>query len=176
MNASQLINQDSGNVEIYTPSSIIEAARITLGGVIDLDPASSEIANRVVRARKFYSKEYDGPKLVCDGLKLIWYADTVWMNHPFSKKGNPLWINKLIQHYKARDVKSACCITFASTSEKWFQPLMDFPQCFLSPRTNYIRPDGSLYRGATKGSVVTYMGSDVDRFRSAFAAFGKVKV
>lgn len=169
MNASQLINQDSGNVEIYTPGNIVNAARAAMGGTIALDPASSAIANEIVKADRFYAREEDG-------LKQSWFAPTLWMNHPFSKKGNPLWINKLIRAYKDLAVGSACCITFASTSEKWFRPLMEFPQCFLSPRTNYVHPDGTIYKGVSKGSVVTYFGSNLDRFRAAFAGFGKVKV
>lgn len=45
--------------EHYTPADIVEAARMTLG-VIDLDPASNHIANRIVRANKYYTKEQNG--------------------------------------------------------------------------------------------------------------------
>ena len=47
------------SVEHYTPAGIVEAARATLGG-FDLDPASCEIANRTVRASKYYTKEQNG--------------------------------------------------------------------------------------------------------------------
>lgn len=40
MKAHRLINQDSGDVEYYTPTEITEAARRVMGG-IDLDPFSS---------------------------------------------------------------------------------------------------------------------------------------
>jgi len=171
MNAAQLINQTSGEVEIYTPAKIIEAARVTLGGFIELDPASSEKANETVKARRFFT-------LKDDGLNQIWAAQTLWMNHPFSRKGNPMWINKLIRNYEMRYTRAACCITFASTSEAWFRPLRDFPQCYLSPRTNYLLPDGTVYKGVTKGSVVTYLGPNVELFRRAFEGegLGKVKV
>jgi len=51
-----------------------------------------------------------------------------------------------------------------------------FPQCFLQPRTNYYLPDGSLKKGVTKGSVVTYMGPNLKRFREVFTKHGVVKV
>ena len=169
MNAAQLINQTSGDVEYYTPRVIIEAARVTLGGSIDLDPASSVAANGAVMARNFYTREDDG-------LQKMWICETLWMNHPFSRKGNPLWINKLIEEFRLGNVGEACCITFAATSEEWFQPLLRFPMCFLSPRTNYRLPDGTTKRGVSKGSVVTYLGFNVDGFNDAFKGMGQVKL
>ncbi len=47
------LSQNSGNNEWYTPNYIIDAARKTMGS-IDLDPASSAIANQTVMAKKYY--------------------------------------------------------------------------------------------------------------------------
>ena len=172
-----LINQSSGNVEIYTPSAIIEAARRTMSG-IDLDPASSETANLRVKATRFFTQADDGLSKVWHGK--VWHGKVwhgkVWQNHPFSRALNAKWINKLVSEYKAGNITAACAICFASTSEKWFRPLLDYPQCFLTPRTNYLLPDGTVYRGVTKGSVVTYLGSDTASFAREFAALGVVKI
>jgi hypothetical protein len=167
MNAAQLINQTSGEVEFYTPAYIIEAARATMGA-IDLDPASSAAANERVMAIAFMTEERDG-------LSQAWFGN-VWMNHPFGRGENEKWIGKLTAEFNNGNVNQACCITFASTSEKWFQPLLQYPMCFLSPRTNYLLPDGTVYRGVTKGSVVTYLGPNVDAFRKAFKQLGTVKL
>ncbi len=166
MTSHQLINQDSGNVEIYTPTFIVEAARKTMGG-IDLDPASCEAANKFVKAASFFSKE-------SNGLESQWFG-RVWMNHPFSRKWNSYWINKLVSEYESGRVKEACCICFASTSEAWFQPLYKYPQCWLSPRTNYMLPDGTIYKGVSKGSCVTYFGKNIDAFKLNFSPLGAVK-
>ncbi len=166
MNNAQRINQDSGNTEIYTPMPIVAAARAAMGG-IDIDVASSARANESIQAAHYFDKDR------C-GLSHNW-SGRVWMNHPFSKAGNPLWINKLVLEVESGRVSAACCITYASTSEKWFQPLLRQPQCFLAPRTNYLLPDGSVYRGATKGSVVTYFGPLPEKFRAEFAHMGWVK-
>lgn len=163
-NAATWINQDSGNVEWGTPPAVIEAARKALGGVIQLDPFSSVKANELVRATKIFTKAEDG-------LRHPWYG-TVWMNHPFSRQMNVVCIQKLIDEYDAGRVTEAVCITFASTSEKWFAPLFRFPMCFLSPRTNYYAPDGTKVRGVTKGSVVTYLGKNPKRFKEAFTGLG----
>ncbi|HEX5704920.1 MAG TPA: hypothetical protein VFX97_17110 [Pyrinomonadaceae bacterium] len=190
--AHQLINQTSGEVEYYTPVEIIEAARRVLGGVIDLDPASSAKANEIVRAMRFFT-EAD------NSLNQVWHG-RIWMNHPFHAgwnacddackrktcekrghvyrdiPGNADWVYKIEREYRSGRMVAACCITFASTSEQWFQPLLKHPQCFLSPRTNYRLPDGSILKGVSKGSVVTYYGNDVDRFATEFQGFGQVKV
>lgn len=167
LGAHQLINQTSGNVEYYTPAEIIEAAWRTLG-VIDLDPASSVLANERVKATRIYT-EAD------DGLAQEWNGN-VWMNHPFGRIQNPKWIAKIEAEYRTGRMLEACCITFACTSEQWFQPLLRRPQCYLSPRTNYLLPDGGVLRGVTKGSVVTYYGNHTERFATAFSTLGVVKV
>ena len=162
---AQLINQTSGDVDYFTPPHIVEAARDAMGS-IDLDPASNVRANEIVKAGKFYST---------GGLLRPWFGN-VWMNHPFSRAENHLWITRLVESWCSGAITAACCITYACTSEKWFAPLLDCPQCFLIPRTQYLLPDGSVKRGVTKGSVVTYLGRDVQRFAKAFRGLGSVKI
>lgn len=171
MNAAQQINQTSGECEYYTPALIIEAAREVMGG-IDLDPASSVVANARVMAGDYYGNCPEGFR---DGLRLPWLG-RVWMNHPFSREGNRLWIGKLVSEVHAGRVKECCCITYACTSEAWFTPLLLKPQCYLVPRTNYLLPDGTVKRGVTKGSVVTYFGVNAARFTKVFRRLGVVKV
>ena len=133
------------------------------------------------------------------GLNYNWYG-TIWLNHPFGnpiypcelncqKKacikrgwhnasyipGNADWIKYLITEYQCGRITEAFCITFAATSEKWFQPLLHHPQCFLTPRTNYYTPDGQIKKGITKGSVITYLGTRTAQFRNAYFRYGVVK-
>lgn len=164
---AELINQSSGEFEYYTPLPIIEAARKAMGS-IDLDPATSKIANRRIRAASIFT-------LNNDGLLQKWFGN-VWLNHPFGRRLNPLWIENLCDQWRRQNVAQVCCITYACTSEKWFRPLLERPQCFLSPRTNYLLPDGTVKKGVTKGSVVTYFGDRIGDFANAFRPLGEVKV
>jgi len=191
----KLLLQDSGDFEYYTDPLITEAARDVMGS-IDLDPASSLAANQHVRASNIFT-------IGDDGLTQKWFGN-VWMNHPFSKgekacpedeskctkkvcrergyhihvdmPSNADWINKLVSEYKNGNVKQSINICFAATSEGWFRPLHKFPQCYLVPRTNYYLPNGEKKSGVTKGSVVTYMGQNVEKFCEVFSQFGEVKL
>lgn len=168
MSPHRLINQNSGDVEYYTPSEIVEAARRTMGQ-IELDPFSSDEANKRVRAKRYFTPKEDG-------LVQPWITPAFWMNHPFGRSTNGPCVNKAVEEFKSGRAKQGCCITFAATSEQWFQPLLLRPQCYLSPRTNYFLPDGSLKVGVTKGSVVTYFGYDIGAFAREFSPLGVVKV
>jgi hypothetical protein len=189
MNSATLINQTSGEVEYYTDPKIIAAAKEVFGGVISLDPASSAAANANIGALRYFGKELDG-------ITQPWQSETLWLNHPFGRAeepckpdcekdhvhhdfrcyGNAAWITKLETEFDLGRFSEGLSITYAATSETWFQPLMRRPQCFLAPRTNYYLPNGEVKRGVTKGSAVTYYGNDVPKFAMAFKRFGEIKV
>lgn len=98
--------------------------------------------------------------------------------------GNADCVHRLIEAYAAGAVAQACMITFAATSEEWFRPLLKYPQCFLHGRTNYRKADGSILKGVTKGSVVTFLpprddsepGEFMYYFSREFARLGTAKI
>jgi len=51
--------QGTGENEWYTPTEYLEAAREVLGG-FDLDPASSDAAQKIVKAQNYFTKSDDG--------------------------------------------------------------------------------------------------------------------
>lgn len=130
-----------------------------------------------------------------------WYG-RVWLNHPFgnaesackvgcTKKtcpkrgyhigrdlpGSADWIGNLVRNYKLGHMTEACNICFAATSEAWFRPLKDFPMCFIDGRTNYLDPVTlQPVSGVTKGSVVTYLGPNIDKFVKEYSEFGSVMI
>lgn len=192
-NNAQYINQDSGNVEYYTSPIVTAAVRACLSG-IELDPASSPQANKMVMAQRIFTEKDDG-------LSKPWIARSLFMNHPFhrgwtactdsctrktcKKRGyhiyhdipsNLDWTTKLVDEYMSGNVSEAICITFANTSETWFRKLSPYPQCFPHGRLNYHNPDGSICKGVTKGSVITYLGPNPEKFKICFMHIGDVKV
>lgn len=195
-NNANLVNQTSGKVEYYTPEEWVEAARQAMGS-IDLDPASSTIANQTVKAARIFTVEDDG-------LAHSWTAENIWMNHPFHRGEKPCpadrkkcrkkacadrgfhidaaipsnddWISHLLSDYQAGEFQQACIITFANTSETWFRKLLGFPQCFPHKRVHYRKPNGEVDKNCTKGSVITYLGPHLDRFYDAFSPLGEIKI
>ena len=165
MESHRLINQDSGNTEWWTPKPIIAVAKDLMGG-IDFDPACSGAAFAYHQHCKIY----------CDhaGLERAWPGN-VWMNHPFGRGQNEQWVSKLIASYEEDTTKQACCITFASVSERWFQPLLRYPQFFFCGRINYIDPVTlAPVKGVTKGSVLTWLYPKWKDYRTALNRFSSV--
>lgn len=164
--------------EYYTPVEIVEAARTVLGR-IDLDPASCEEANQVVKAKRIYT-QHD------DGLKQIWLGN-VFLNPPGGKTEDgkssaKLWWMKLAMHWQLVDVCAAIFIGFSLEQLQTTQvkndlhtPL-DFPICYPSRRIAYRKPGGGLGKSPPHSSFICYLGPEKDLFRSTFSRFGKVVV
>src|SRR3977135_1797876 len=97
--------------EWYTPGSLMIAVRQVLGP-IELDPASSELANKTVQAEGFYDEQ-------SNGLQQPWRARSLWLNPPYCKTGNvsnvEVWTSKLITCYESGDVQEALLLVNAST-------------------------------------------------------------
>lgn len=204
MNNANLINQSSDIVEYYTPADIIEAARACMGS-IDLDPASCVIANQTVKAARIFTLQDDGLAQTWDAATLFMNhpfhrgekACPTDRSKCKKKKCKPSrskkkttrghhidrdipsnldWINKFIAEYEAGHFQEGICITFANTSETWFRKLLQFPQCMPDKRIQYRNPDGSVSDNVTKGSAITYLGPNLDRFAAAFRHIGTIRV
>ncbi|GHU35949.1 hypothetical protein FACS1894105_05500 [Clostridia bacterium] len=158
------VAQNSGNNEWYTPSDYIEAARSVLGA-IDLDPASSDLANETVRASQYYTLEDSG--LVKD------WSGRVWMNPPYSSELIPLFAEKLAQHYRDGDVSEAVVLVNNATETAWFNELVSVSSAVIFPKTRvkFHMPDGKT-GSPLQGQAVLYLGDKPNAFLSAFQNFG----
>ncbi|HSW43507.1 MAG TPA: DNA N-6-adenine-methyltransferase [Patescibacteria group bacterium] len=154
----------SGIVEWYTPTHYIEAAREVMGG-IDLDPASSELANRTVRADRIYT-------MADDGLSQPWEG-RIWLNPPYGK-GSGLFTTKLVEEYETGHVEAAVLLLNAyGFDAMWFQPLWDHPICFTDHRITFTSPQRES-GGPANGNIFIYLGTDEGAFAERFRAFGRI--
>src|SRR5216683_7000971 len=101
--------------EWYTPARYIEAAREVMGS-IDLDPASCELANRTVKATRFYTQRENG-------LAQDWHG-RVWLNPPYGKINNKsliaLFISKLVGEYESGNIEQAVLLCDCDPDTAWF--------------------------------------------------------
>lgn len=161
------VTNNSGNQEWYTPSDIIDAARAVLGE-ITLDPASSETANKIVKAKKYYTK-YN------DGLTKKW-SGNVWMNPPYTSNTIHKFTSKLVEHITSGDIKTACVLANNATETLWFQQILAHctAVCFVRGRIKFIDPDGVSSGTPLQGQAIFYFGENYQTFESNFDKFGIV--
>jgi hypothetical protein len=154
----------SVTVEWYTPGRYIEAAREVLGG-IDLDPASSELANETVQADEIFTQDEDG--LVAD-----WHG-RVWLNPPYGK-GTGLFTTKLVEEHAAGRVSAAVLLINAYGFDSgWFQPLWNHLLCFTDHRIIFTSPQRGT-GGPANANLFVYLGPDAQRFAEVFSEFGAI--
>jgi phage N-6-adenine-methyltransferase len=161
------VSFNTGNNEWYTPVEYIEAARRVLG-TIDLDPASSELANKTVKATVFLSEADDGLRYSWDG--------KVWMNPPYSSDKIGKFSDKLIQHILSNEVTEAIVLVNNATETAWFQTLLTACSsiCLIAGRVKFIDMNGLPSGAPLQGQIVLYFGSNSPMFAREFSLFGKI--
>lgn len=160
----------SGNNDWYTPPEYIEAARRVLG-VIDLDPASSDVAQEFVKADTYYTIDDDG--LVHD-----WYGK-VWLNPPYARKLIDQFVGKLVQEYLDGNVEEAILLTNNSADTGWWHLAANESSAVVNTRGR-IKFYQLTENGAEKkntppvGQTFFYFGPNVRKFIRVFEPYGIV--
>lgn len=161
------VSKNSGLNEWYTPPEFIEAARTVMGS-IDVDPASSEIANQVVRAGIFFTAENDG-------LTQPWHGN-VWMNPPYAQPLIEEFATALVTRWKDSEISQACVLVNNATDTQWFQRLAKRAAfiCFPTRRIKFLDPEGAATGAPLQGQAILYFGSNGEAFSSSFKPFGMI--
>lgn len=151
---------DNNNNEWYTPLHIVTKVNEVFGGGIELDPCSTEDANKRVKATTYYSKERN-----C--LNLEWHGK-VFMNPPYS--GNLLVhvLKKAVQQHRKGNVDEMIILTNSGTDTQWNQVLRNGIQAYTVGRIRFIYPDGTQAGTPSRGQVFTYYGNNVEKFIEVF--------
>lgn len=145
----------------HTPFEYIEAARIVLGG-IDLDPASSELANQTVKATEYFTTDDNG-------LNHEWRG-RIWLNPPFASGLIEKFVDKLL----ASSFEAAIILVDNATETRWFRKLADNSSAivFTTGRINFFKGGTHEAGSPTRGQTFFYFGSASDRFFATFQQFG----
>jgi len=154
------VSNNSGENEWHTPPFIIETAKSVMGN-IDLDPASSRLANEIVGAKEFYTIEDDG-------IKKDWHGK-VWLNPPYSQPDISNFA-KAVTHKKYDEIM---ILVNNATETDWFRMMADISKviCFINKRVKFIDRDGNP--GAPlQGQAIMYKGSNIDGFIKKFKENG----
>jgi len=158
----------SGNDEWGTPAEIVTAVYLALGD-IDLDPASTDLANQTVQAHHYYT-------LDDDGLSQPWFG-RVFLNPPYSGRSSKrLFLERLERCRQDGSVDAAVVLVSSDLASQWADPIRRSADavCIFARRLRfYSLADPSVTMNSVS-SVVAYFGPDPLRFRRAFDRFGTV--
>lgn len=161
------VTYNSGENEWYTPKKYIESARLVMGS-IDTDPASSELANKTVKATIYYTEE-------TNGLNQKW-GGNVWMNPPYSQPLINEFSTKLVEKYNVGEFNQACILVNNATETQFYQLLMMCCSaiCFIKGRIKFIDENGLATGAPLQGQTIIYYGNNIKKFADEFSKYGQV--
>lgn len=130
--------------ELITSNDLVATAHALMEG-IDLDVASSKVANQYVEAKEFYTPQDDGLNeqqwygnvyLFPPSGTYFWDAKrTRWKmtrsSSPTLVSSYAVWFRKLYKQWMAREIKQAVYFANCPDMFRYEQKLFDFPVCIL---------------------------------------------
>lgn len=172
----QVLTSSQSN-EWYTPSEIIDMARLVMGS-IELDPASNEHAQQWIKADRYYT-EAD------DGLKQSWKSSTIWLNPPYGNLGSS-FCKKLLHEWRQGTFQQAIALVRGDSNS--MEALFDYAHHCRSKRIKFIPSPELLAKKQSEcaaagkkwnnspvpGSTIFYLGDRAEWFSSVFSVQGKI--
>lgn len=173
----QLLKSSESN-EWYTPKEHLLLVREVLGN-IDLDPASSEVANEFVKADMFFT-EKDG-SLSYDLNGYTWNG-TVYCNPPYGGLAGKFSQKMKHEYESGRVTAGILCLSGYAYETKWFRPFLSdlsIPICWVYGRVKFSRyVDGRKdleNKASTVGTIYVYLGPDNQKFAETFSQIGAIR-
>lgn len=159
---------NTGDNEWYTPAKYIEAARYVLGE-FDLDPASNDSAQELIKAAQYFTK-------ADNSLEREWRG-RVWLNPPYAQPLIMDFVSKLVTERRAGRVTGAVMLTNNSADTAWFHKAAETADafCLTRGRIKFYKTDGEI-SAPTQGQTFFYFGDDVEVFTRRFKEIGFVVV
>jgi hypothetical protein len=178
-------NSNIGNVdfssesnEYYTPNEIVIPSKKVLGGKIDLDPASCEIANSIVMAENIFT-------IADNGLTRRWNGSFL-CNPPGGVKNNrsvaATWWDKALEEWESGYADSGIFIAFNPELGRRRLKIWDFQVCIPFERIAFLKvaPTGVLVVDPSppKWNLIIHLPSrkrdTVSLFYEEFSKIGRV--
>lgn len=147
------------NDEWYSPDYILDKAREVLG-TIELDPATSDIAQQRVRALNYFTAKDNG--------LLYEWKGRVWCNPPYSAALIKKFTAKFLEQYNNGNMLEGIMLTNSGTDTQWNTPLSNGVQAYTVGRISFVQPDGTQKATGSRGQCFTYFGPNPDKFIEVF--------
>jgi len=171
----------SATAEWYTPADVIARVRNTLG-TIHIDPCSSLLANKAIKANAFFSAEENG-------LDYFW-AGNAYINPPSSCDGAVCerrctcklpfrFMEQMFEQFYEGNLDNAIYLGFNIGQLKYLS------KCYYNPddvrfviphrRIRFVRPDGTPGKSPTQENFIMLLTNDLlirTRFDEEFSEYG----
>jgi phage N-6-adenine-methyltransferase len=131
----------------FTPAHTINLARHILNG-IDLDPFSSDDANLLVKANKYFTREKSA-------FANDWIARSVFMNPPYSRGLCAEAVEKFLHEFKVKHFSAGIVLVNNMTDTRWFHDLavIAIRRCDFKGRIGFVTADNKRISGNTRGQT-----------------------
>lgn len=158
-----LVSKFTGDQENFTPEEIVKSVKEVFGGEIDLDPASCDFAQNLIKAKTYFTEEDDG-------LNKRWTGN-VFLNPPYQMPHIRQFTDKLIDEIP--NIKSAILLTNNNTDTSWFHKSAKNASviCFTKGRINFYKTDKDKTY-PTNGQSFFYFGKNEKEFNRVFSNIG----
>lgn len=185
-------------IDFVSPPELIGITTSFFGGQIDLDPASSEVANTLISADKFFTQKDDGIRQTWRAKSLYLYPPRDFLNNDeqpkdpyifkkrkrFQRSAQRVWLETCLRKYRKNEFDEA--IVFLTSSEVALLTTqkigLDLPLCVAKERPQLLIDAPGLPKlGRTRcfGFVYYFPSSKntekrIGEFIELYSSFGRV--